>query len=345
MLLDLLQQALGLEVVDHLLAGIITVHADIALRDQLAFLRLVGPDGRVGGEDIDQPTVGLGADGDLVAMALPYPVVVEVVRRGDLHAAGAELRVHVLLVGDDGDAPAGERQLHQLPQQVLVTLIPRMDRHRAVAQHGLRAGGGHHQMALAVAQGVAHVPEVAALLLGEHLQVGDRGVQHRVPVDQTLASVDQPLLEQADEHLLDGLGETGVHGEALPAPVQGRPHAAQLAGDGAAGSLAPFPHPLDEGIAAVVMPGPALGVDQTLHHHLGGDAGMVGTRLPQGRVALHAVVADQGIHDRVLKGVPHVQAARDVGRRDHDAVGRPSGLALGRGEVAPLLPGLVPALF
>ena len=47
---------------------------------------------------------------------------------------------------------------------------------------------------------------------------------------------------------------------------------------------------------------------------------MIGAHLPQCLIALHAVIADQRIHHGVLKCVAHVKAARDVGRRDHDAV-------------------------
>ena len=46
------------------------------------------------------------------AVALPHLVVVEIVRRGDLDAAGAELRIHVV-VRDHRDRPAGERQLRR----------------------------------------------------------------------------------------------------------------------------------------------------------------------------------------------------------------------------------------
>jgi len=35
----------------------------------------------------------------------------------------------------------------------------------------------------------------------------------------------------------------------------------------------------------------------------------------------HAVVADQSVNQRTLEGVTHVQAAGDIGRRNHDAVG------------------------
>ena len=53
-----------------------------------------------------------------------------------------------------------------------------------------------------------------------------------------------------------------------------------------------------------VVAGLALGVQLALHHHLGGDAGVVGARLPEGALALHAVVADQRVHHRVLKAWP-----------------------------------------
>jgi len=95
----------------------------------------------------------------------------------------------------------------------------------------------------------------------------------------------------------------------------------------------------------------AFGSELAFHHHLGGDTGVVGTHLPEGVVALHAVVADQAVHDGVVEAVTHVQAAGDVGRRDHDAVGVALTLWLvgraiaSRFEIAVLLPGLVPLLF
>ncbi len=51
-------------------------------------------------------------------------VVVEIVRRRDLHAAGAELSVDVA-VGDDGDQPLGERQPQALSDQVRGSDRPR----------------------------------------------------------------------------------------------------------------------------------------------------------------------------------------------------------------------------
>ena len=88
-----------------------------------------------------------------------------------------------------------------------------------------------------------------------------------------------------------------------------------------------------------------LGVKLTLDHHLGGDTGMIGAWLPQGIVAFHAMVAGQGIHYRVVKTVPHMQATRNVGWWDHNAVGWLITSRLRRGKIIIIFPGLVPALF
>ena len=135
---------------------------------------------------------------------------------------------------------------------------------------------------------------------------------------------------------LHGAGEARIHGETFPIPVHRGAQTAHLAGDGAARLFLPLPNLVVEGITAIVVAGLALfGGDLALNHHLGGDTGVVGTRLPQGVLALHAVVADQGVHQGLLEGVTHVQAAGDVRRRDHDGV-RPTCTL--RGEVVVRLP-------
>ncbi len=90
------------------------------------------------------------------------------------------------------------------------------------------------------------------------------------------------------------------------------------------------------------MTGLALGFQPALYHHLCGNARVVGAGLPQGIAAPHAVVARQRVHDGVLKRVAHVQGARHVGRRDHDAVGL---VVPGRSKVAGLFPMPVDALL
>ena len=90
----------------------------------------------------------------------------------------------------------------------------------------------------------------------------------------------------------------------------------------AAGMLLPLPHLLDEALAAQTVAGQAFLAEVARHHHLGGDAGVVGAHLPQRVAAEHAVIADQRVLQRVLERVAHVQGAGDVRRRQQDGVGR-----------------------
>ncbi|MND62135.1 hypothetical protein D3C80_534080 [compost metagenome] len=86
----------------------------------------------------------------------------------------------------------------------------------------------------------------------------------------------------------------------------------------------------------------AFGFELTLDQHLRGDTGVVGTWLPQGVTTLHAAETDQGVHDRVVEAMTHVQAAGNVRRRNHDGVGIARAL---RGEIILGLPGVVPGSF
>jgi hypothetical protein len=76
-----------------------------------------------------------------------------------------------------------------------------------------------------------------------------------------------------------------------------------------------------------------------LHDLLRGDAGMVGTHLPQRVHAAHALVADEHVHHGLLERMAHVQRASDVRRGQQDAVR----LAMAGGlEVAAGLPTGIP---
>ena len=344
---DLLQQAGGLEGGDDLLARDETVEAGVFGRQAAVDLAVdaavdvehlgLGEHLGVLVEDVDQRQV----------VALADFIVVEVVGRGDLHAAGAELGVAVV-VGDDRDTPAHQRQFDVAADQRLVALVFRVHGHGGVAEHGFRASGGDDQVVqalgglLAVGQRITQVPQVALLVVVFHFEVGDGGVELGVPVDQTLTAVDQTVLVQAHEGFFNRLGQTFVHGEALARPVHRAAQATDLPGDGAAGLFLPLPDLLQELLAAQVVAADALGGQLALDHHLRGDARVVGARLPQGVAALHAAEAHQAVHDRVVEAVAHVQAAGDVRRRDHDGVGLAGTL---RGEVVVRLPVLVQGGF
>ena len=274
-------------------------------------------------------------------MALADRVIVEIVGGSDLDAPGAEGWVYIL-VGDDRDGTAGQRQGHPQTDQALVALVVGMDRHGGITQHSLRAGGGDDEIAAALGQRITDMPHEPVFLGAGDFQVRHGGMQYRVPVDQPLAAIDQPFLVQAHEHVPHRRRQSLVHGEPLARPVHRRAHPPQLPGNRPAGFGFPGPHPVDERLAAQIVSGLALGEQLPFHHHLRGDPRVVGARLPQGVMALHPVVAGQRVHDGVLEGVTHVQGAGDVRRRNHDAVGRAP--AAGR-ETALFLPEGVPAGF
>ena len=69
---------------------------------------------------------------------------------------------------------------------------------------------------------------------------------------------------------------------------------------------------------------------------------MVCAGLPERVSTKHAVISNQGIHDRVLECMAHVQRAGDIGRRDDDAI---RFTASAGSEIAVFLPALVLAPF
>ncbi len=113
----------------------------------------------------------------------------------------------------------------------------------------------------------------------------------------------------------------------------------------------PVPHLPHKALPAQVLAGDALLFQLALHHILGGDAGMVRARHPQGGAAGHAVVADQQILHAAGDGVAQMQRAGDIGRRhgDHKGGGvrvHLAQFALGlRAEEAFLFPPFVQDLF
>ena len=140
--LDLLEQSGRLEVGDDALARLEAVEAAIGGRRRVV-------QRRVGGEDVDQRQ----------AVALADLEVVEVVRGRDLHAAAAECGVDVL-VGDDRDRAIGQRQADRAADEVTVALVLGMHGDRGIAEHGLGARRRDHDVAAAIRERIAQVPEL-----------------------------------------------------------------------------------------------------------------------------------------------------------------------------------------
>ncbi len=179
------------------------------------------------------------------------------------------------------------------------------------------------------------MPHVARFFDILDFQIRNRGLEMRVPVDEALALVDQPFVVEINKGLHDslvhvwavfmadaGIARRTAHGEGGPLPITRRAEALKLVRDSAAGLLFPFPDFLDEGFAAHRSARGFLVLHQlTFNNHLRCNARMVRTRLPKRIKPAHPVPTDQDVLQGVIERVPHVQAARDVGRRDHNGKG------------------------
>ena len=298
--LGLDQIALGLQIGHDGLAALVAVHA-LVLAAVL----------------VDLTVVGDAAD-DLQMVAQTHFKVVGVVSRGHLHGAGAEADLAVL-VAHNGDLAAHQRQDAGLADEVLELLILRVDRHTGIAQHGLRTGGGDDDIAAAVAQRVANVPQVARLVHILHLGVRQRCQAVGAPVDDAAALVDQALVVQLAERLADSAGASLVHGEAAAIPIAGRTHLLLLLHNTVTVLLLPRPDALQKLLAAQIVAGQTLlGTQLLLHFDLGGDAGVVCAGEPQRLIALHPLKAGQDVLQCAVQRVPHVELAGDVGGRHDD---------------------------
>ena len=325
------------------------VHVRALLFDDAAFLAQRADHGGPGLEAVQALERAVRGDHAVLVedgqagQVVPAPdlKVVRVMGGSHLDRAGAEGGVNVV-VGDDRDAPAGQRELDRLPDQGGVPLVVGVDRDRGVAEHGLGAGRGDHDRGVPVA--VADRDELAFVVAVVHLDVGQRGQAARAPVDDAFGPVDQPVVEEPLEDGLHGAGQALVHREPLAGPVHAVAQAAHLAADLAARLGLPPPDPLDERLAPEIVAAQALLGELALDHVLGGDPRVVHAREPQRLVALHATPPDQGVHQRVVQRVADVQRTRDVRRRDDDAVRGAIGGHV-RGEVTRLLPAFVARAF
>ena len=146
----------------------------------------------------------------------------------------------------------------------------------------------------AVGERVEDLPHRADGFLGVHLEVGDRGAEHRVPVHQALAAVDQAFFIQSDTNTSttarDIFASIVKYFAVVPVAVEAprrRIWRVMVEPDSCFHSQTRF----DEGLAAEVVARLALVLELALDHDLRGDAGVVGADHPVGVEAAHAVVA------------------------------------------------------
>ena len=186
-------------------------------------------------------------------------------RRRNLDASRAELRIDVI-VRDDGDVASDDRQHDLVADEVGISLIFRMHGNGAVAEHRLRAG--------------RRDDELTGFVSRQDFEVREGSVQHRIPIDEPLAAIDQALVVEVDENLANRSRAALVHGKAVAAPVDGCAEPPSLLCNDAAGLLLPLPDAFDKRLATEIVLGFALGIEQALHDHLGRDTRVIHAGLP-----------------------------------------------------------------
>ncbi len=237
-------------------------------------------------------------------MALSRLLIVEVMPRRDLDRPGPKLPIHQDRIADNGDGAARQRKPNLSADPRVVARIFRVDRNGGVPQHCLWTRGGDGQKLLGVVgQGIFNIVHRSLDLFMLDLDIGQRRLATRAPVDQSLPTVDQPLPMQPDEDVADGGREPFIQREPLALPVAGGAEPFELCHDGSTGLLPPLPDALNEFLAAERFPVGPLGHKLPLDDVLCGDAGVVRSGKPEGVISLHPFSADQNILERVVQGV------------------------------------------
>ena len=140
MILDGDKAALLLEIGDDLLSRLISVHSRVS--------RIVVGDLRVVGEHIE----------NLEPVTLADLEVVGVVSGSDLHAARSEIALDIL-VGDNGDSSADKREDEHFSDDVLITLVVRVNRNRRIAEKGFGACRCDLDISASVLERIADMPK------------------------------------------------------------------------------------------------------------------------------------------------------------------------------------------
>ena len=145
-------------------------------------------------------------------------------------------------------------------------------------------------------------------------------IARRAPIRNARPLIDQPLLVKAHENFAHGARAALVHREALARPVARRAERSELIHDAAAVLLLPLPDALRELLAPEFVAVRPLCAKRRLHLRLRRDARMVAARNPDHILAAHALIAHEDVLQRIVEGVPHVELARHIRRRDHHTV-------------------------
>jgi len=277
-------------------------------------------------------------------VALVDLVVDNIVARGHLERPRPEGRVD-RSVGDDRHLAVGERNDDLSPDQRPVTVVFGVDGDRHVSEDRLGTDGRDLQpTGRAVRPWIAEVDEHPVLFRVDHFEVADRGPELRVPVDHPLSAVDEALLVEPNEHLPGRAHTRSVHRVPVSAPIDREAPGSRLFPDPFLVLLHPTLDLVKRLFARQLLEPYSLLLETTAYLDLGGEAGMVEARNPDGRVAAHPVVAHQDVHDRVPEHVPDGEDPGHVRGWEDEGVGRALGSVRTAGDPL-VVPRFLPTRF
>ena len=197
------EKALGLQIFDDGFTSFITIHAAVFFGHVIVKMCRFG-------HDVDL----------LQVMALTDFKVIEVVSRRNLHAAGTELFIHII-VSDDGDFSVCQRKLQFLSDQIFIAFVFRINSNSLVAEHSFRTSRCNDDAFGAVSSRITNFPKMSVLFFRFDFQVGNRSLKFRVPVNETAPSVNQAFFIEVYEAVDHNFSEVVVHCEIETVPVKG----------------------------------------------------------------------------------------------------------------------------
>ena len=140
--------------------------------------------------------------------------VVRVMCRCDLNGTCTEFDINIIIC-DNRDLTANKRQDEHLADNILITLVLRVNSNSGIAKECLRSCCCKIDISGTVLERISQVPEMTGLIRIIYLGIGDRCKAMRTPVDDPLTSVDKTLIIILYEYFLNCFRASFIHCETL----------------------------------------------------------------------------------------------------------------------------------
>src|ERR1700737_4116231 len=148
-----------------------------------------------------------------------------IMSRRDFDCPRTKTGIH-RFVSHDRYLTTNHRQDCQAPDKSLVTWVLGIDRYSSIAKNGFRARCSHADILSGLMlfasfrlQWVAHIGQRPRSIHMVDFQVRKGAHTARAPVDDALATIDQPLFIERHEGFTHSLRQSFIKGKALPRPV------------------------------------------------------------------------------------------------------------------------------